>query len=397
MLSVLAKLGSPEMVGQFSLGFAVCAPVITFASLQLRAIQATDAKDEYLFGHYLALRFITSALALLVIAGIAVAVGFRWNTVLIILTISIAKIFEAISDVFYGLLQRHEQMKRIAKSMMLKGLLSLIALSLIIYWTKNVFFGAMGLALVWGLVLLGYDIPSRMLVVKFRQEIDSAGYIAAGQQVTLRPCWDSRRLVRLALLSLPLGFALMLISLNTNIPRYFVERYMGERGLGLFSAIAYLQVAGTTVVGALGQSASPRLAQYYADGKSAKFRGLLVKMVGIGALLGIAGVTVAVAAGQQILTLLYQPEYAEHLDVFVWVMVAAGLWYITSMIGYGATASRRIRYQPVALCAVILASFCTCWYLVPTSGLWGAAVSMTIASGIGLLSYLMVFILDHPI
>src|SRR5947209_3750081 len=52
---VLAKLGSSESVGQFALGFAVAAPVVLLANLQLSALQATDATRAYRFGHYLAL------------------------------------------------------------------------------------------------------------------------------------------------------------------------------------------------------------------------------------------------------------------------------------------------------------------------------------------------------
>src|SRR2546425_157717 len=44
MLIVLARLGSPTMLGQFALGLAVTTPVIIFANLQLRAVQTTDAK-----------------------------------------------------------------------------------------------------------------------------------------------------------------------------------------------------------------------------------------------------------------------------------------------------------------------------------------------------------------
>ena len=44
MLSVLAKWGSPALVGEFALGLAVTAPVFMLTNLQLRAIQATDAR-----------------------------------------------------------------------------------------------------------------------------------------------------------------------------------------------------------------------------------------------------------------------------------------------------------------------------------------------------------------
>jgi O-antigen/teichoic acid export membrane protein len=42
---------------------------------------------------------------------------------------------------------------------------------------------------------------------------------------------------------LPLGVVAALVLLNTNIPRYFIERYLGEWELGIFAALAYIMVA----------------------------------------------------------------------------------------------------------------------------------------------------------
>ena len=50
MLMVIAKLGTPEMGGKYSLGVAICLPVVMFTNLQLRVIQATDAKNQYFLG-----------------------------------------------------------------------------------------------------------------------------------------------------------------------------------------------------------------------------------------------------------------------------------------------------------------------------------------------------------
>jgi O-antigen/teichoic acid export membrane protein len=135
MLVVLAKFGSPEKVGQFALGLAVTAPIIMFSNLQLRAIQATDARREYRFGHYLALRLATMALALFVIVGIACT--YRLESALVILAVGLSKAFESLSDVVYGLLQFHERMDRIALSMMIKGPLSLAALSATTGWRST--------------------------------------------------------------------------------------------------------------------------------------------------------------------------------------------------------------------------------------------------------------------
>ena len=61
MLIALAKLGSPEMVGRYSLGLAVCAPIILFANMQLRMVQITDTENCYSFDQFTALRFVSIA------------------------------------------------------------------------------------------------------------------------------------------------------------------------------------------------------------------------------------------------------------------------------------------------------------------------------------------------
>ena len=336
MVIALAKMGSPERVGQFALGLAVTAPVIMFCNLQLRSIQATDALREYQFGHYLALRLVTTAMAVLVIAGIAC--GYRLETFLVILAVGLAKAFESISDVVYGLLQVHERMDRIGLSMMIKGPLSLVALGATVCITGRIAWGAFALAAAWGFLLVVYDIPN--------------GFRFLDQGDVFRPCWDPSALARLAWLAMPLGVVMMLISLNTNIPRYFIEFYLGEHQVGIFAALAYLIVAGNTVVAALGQSASPRLARYYAEGNNQGFRRLLGALVGLGAGIGIAGVLLALVAGHKILTTLYSPEYAAHADLLILMMVAAAVSYVASLLGFGLTAARYFR------CQLPLSGFC---------------------------------------
>jgi O-antigen/teichoic acid export membrane protein len=366
MLVVLAKLGSPEMVGQFTLGLAVTAPVIMFTNLQLRAVQATDTKRQYLFSDYLGLRLCSTGLAMLLIAAIIITSGYGWETSLVILVVGLAKAFESISDVFYGLIQQNERMDRIAMSLVIKGPLSLLLLGIGIYISGSVIWGVVGLAVAWAMVLVGYDLRS--------------GALMLNQMAQLQPRWKLKKLVKLICLCLPLGFVMMLISLNTNIPRYFIERYLGERELGIFAALAYLMVAGNIVVDALGQSASPRLAKYYATGNSIAFRMLLLKLVGIGALLGGTGVLVALVAGRQILTLLYQPEYAQQADLFVLLMIVALMGYMSSFLGYGMTAARYFFIQMPLFAVVTSTSAIACFWLIPNMGLSGAVIALFIGT-----------------
>ena len=100
---------------------ATTAPIFMFATLRLRDVQATDTRQEYLFGDYFALRLITTVLALLAVVGIVAVSGFQREMALVILATGLSKASEAISDAFYGLFMQQERLDRIAKSMIIKA------------------------------------------------------------------------------------------------------------------------------------------------------------------------------------------------------------------------------------------------------------------------------------
>jgi len=364
MLTVLAKLGSPEMVGKYALGLAVTAPVIVFSNLQLRGIQATDARRDYSFSDYVSLRIYATLLAFAVIAALASLGSYSLDTRAVIVLVGLSKAFESISDVFYGLLQQHERMDRIAISMMIKGPLSLAVLAGVVYSTRSLVAGAAALAAVWLCLMLTYDLRSCHVLHRGRIIIHA----------------NMAVLVKLALLALPLGIVMLLISLNTNIPRYLIEHYLGERDLGFFAAIAYIMVSGGTVVSALGQSAVPRLAKYYAAGDREAFVRLLCRLLLTGLLIGATGFAVVLVAGRSVLSALYTPDYARHATVFTMVAIASCVIYIASFLGYGMTAARYFKLQ-VPLMAMVAVSTATSGYLlIPRYGLMGAAMSLLAAA-----------------
>jgi O-antigen/teichoic acid export membrane protein len=299
----------------------------------------------------------------------------------VILSLGGAKAFEALSDIFYGLLQRHERMDRIAISKIIKGIISLAALSAGVALTGSVFWGVVSMALVWGVLLVSYDLPNGRRVLQNPRLVSDAR--------RLRPHLHLPRLLRLLQLALPLGLVMLMISLNTNIPRYFLEAHWGTAELGIFAALAYVLIGGGMLIEALGQAASARLANYYAAGQSAAFVRLLLKLAGIGLIFGCGGVLVALVAGEPILTLIYGAAYARQ-EVFVWLMVAAAFYYVASFLGEGMTAARYFRVQPLLFVLVTGSTVLACMWLVPPYGMIGAALALIIAACIQMLGSLSI-------
>lgn len=382
ILVVLAKLGTSQMVGEFALALAITAPIIIGTGLSLRSVQATDAASEYRFGDYLLLRLLTTAFAGLLIAGTVYFSRYPWHAAAVIMAVGLAKGVESVSEIFYGVLQQHERMDRIALSMIIKGLLSLGVVVGATYLFGDLLPGACSLAAVWTLILLFYDIPSGASVLYVSKEVGSIGRLSAGADLPrrLQLRWRPRALVMLTLLALPVGIVMALISFNANIPRYFIEHHLGTRELGIFAALAYPLAAGTTVIGALGQSATPRLARHYADGDYRAFVSLIRRLLGFGLVVGVAGVLLIWLAGQPLLTLLYRPEYSSHAETFLWLGIAAGIGYVGSLMGFGMTAARHLRSQlPIFLVATVVTA-AGCAVLVPWHQLVGAAGAMILSA-----------------
>jgi O-antigen/teichoic acid export membrane protein len=255
-------------------------------------------------------------------------------------------------------------MDRIAISFIARGVLSLAAVAVALFATGNLVIASAALAAVWLLVLLGYDlrVAAQML-----------------QGSALAPRWSASVLWKLALVALPGGIVMALIAFGGNVPRYFIEHHLGVRELGIFAALMYPITAGTTVVAALGQSATPRLARHYALGEFAEFKRLLGRLLLAGLGLGVAGLALIRVAGAFLLEHLYQPEYSAYVTEFLWIGLACAIGFVASFLGYGMTAARYFRAQVPVFAATLVAVAAACAVLVPSHGLVGAAI----ATGVG--------------
>jgi len=357
-IAVLAKLGSAEAVGQFNLGFAIAGPIVLLLNLNLRALKATDALEEFPFPTYLSLRVICAAAAVAVTAIIVVLSDYEKNTRHVILAVALAKAFESVSDIVHGLLQKHEEMVWIAVSRIARGGLATAVVAIVFVASGQVLASTWGLVGAWLAVLLVLDLPVSRRFERLALSLD------------LDSLW---RLFRTAL---PLGVVMMLINVNTNVPIYFLSAQYGEATVGYYSAVNYIGIAASTVAGAIAQAAAPRLGRMYAEGRPGAARRLLLKLVPLGLAMGGFGAVVAHLVGPELLSLLYTPEYADVAPVLEILMLAYGLGFAAAFLGVALTAQRSLRIMiPINLLTLVI-NVGLCWLLVPRSGMSGAAWSV---------------------
>jgi O-antigen/teichoic acid export membrane protein len=373
ILLLLAKTGNPSMVGQFALGLAVTAPIFQFTNLQLRTAQVTDARSIYSFSDYLGLRLVASSFALIFV-GLLAVFEYRWTrTATIIVLIGLAKSIESVSDTFQGLFQKHEEIERVAVSLILKGLVSTGLVGLGMLFFHNIVLATALLVVAWASTLAIYDVPRGASMLP--------GW--RGLEPRFRPAI----LVELFLLTLPLGFLMMLLSLNENIPRYFLVRHGGTAAVGIYSALAYCLIAGNTLITAVAQAASPRLAKHYANNDLPAFRHIVKRLLVWVVMAGAAGIFATAVAGRQILAALYTPEYAKHADAFLWLVIAGIIASFSGVLGVAVTAMRIFKIQAAIRLGCTIAGLAACSVLIPAKGILGAAMAAIMAATAALAGY----------
>ncbi|MFF2446513.1 oligosaccharide flippase family protein [Neobacillus sp. NPDC058068] len=369
IIMVLAKLGSPKMVGGFTLGLAITAPIILIFDLQLRSVLATDTKEEFSFRSYLTLKGINSLLAILVLGIVIILGGYQGQAAVVIFLVGITKLIESVIELHYGLFQKQERMDMIAKSLIIRGCTSVFIVAVLITFTHSLLVAVAGFSLSWLGLLIILEIPK----VK---KLDAFHASSVNVQAVKK----------LFLTSFPLGLVMMMMSLYGNIPRYVIEHAAGTEAVGYFSALFYIVTAGNLVINAIGQTISPRLANYFNNEEYTPFSRLLTKFICFGFIYGLFGILAALLIGKQVLSIFYTHDYAQYNKVFVLLMVAGTLLYSGSFVGIALTAMRKFSIQPLLSIIWVLSTIVLSVLLIPRYGLTGAAVVTIMTAAIQLLT-----------
>ncbi|MBC7926865.1 MAG: hypothetical protein H7039_14530 [Bryobacteraceae bacterium] len=352
VLSLIAKLTSTEILGQFALALAVATPIAMLAHLNLRSVFTTDVHRTNPFADYFAVRLWTG------IGGLAITLmaGLLWAPFWPVgITIVLAGLYlgiENFQDLWYAAMQRRERLDLVAKSMILRAGLSLSAATALLLLFRNAPAAVGGVVIGRALTFVCFDLVYGKIATN-----------AAHQP------WQVFRA------ALPLGLTLLFISLTASIPRYAVERHLGTAELGIFAAVSSFVTVGSVMVNALGQSAITRLARYFLEDR-ARFRTLVLKLVAIVAALGMSGALLAYLAGDFFLTLLYRPGFASYQHLLVHMMLAGTVLYTASILGFAVTSTRQFREQLSLVIAVVVTSGMISLFAVPRIGGDGAVLAI---------------------
>lgn len=364
MIAGLAKLGTPEDVGHFALCLALTTPVVEFTGLQLHVVQATDARGRHPLDVYLSVRIATGVIALALIVALTVLWAKPHWFVITAVTMATAKVIEGITLICYGRFQREERLEWVARSQLLRGPASVVALCGAFYLTGSLTLAVAGLVFVWTAVCLAHDVPVARGLTYPPEQVD-----------TRLPA-----MLDLILVSLPLGVAVGLNTLSANLPRYFVDGYLGARDLGIFSALAYVGIGARLFYLPLIHTIMPRLAHLQQRGDWRAFHRLIVKSLAGALVISLGVLAILLVFGRLLLQVVYTTEYAEYHGILIILTFGTLIHFFASVLIAGLQALRNFPFVLACYAGGIIALVIALPIGLSHAGLVGAALATVIGS-----------------
>lgn len=374
ILVALARLGTVENVGQFGLATAIVTPIYWLTDLGLRTNKNTDADDTLTFANLFALRLGTSLVGFAMILLTAIFYAHDATTRAILIIYGAAKGVETLSDIAYGVLERHGQMRLFAQSIIVRGLGSLVAFTLILWQTDWVSGAFIAQLVVWTLVYVMHDI-------RHARRLSANEPKAISWTLVWHAAKDSRHL----------GVGRFLSALANAVPRFIIQHFVGLAGLGLFTAISYVLQASLMMMTAVTRSITGHLADLTVRKHFSAINRIIAKYTVATAVVGLTAVALGWLVGDPLVTLVFGAEFQGQSVLVVLILLTATLRSIGLMLLCGPLARRSFKaivwVRLADLVGITLGSFVG----AHVAGLDGAAAGLAIAAAAQALLVLLVF------
>jgi O-antigen/teichoic acid export membrane protein len=365
VLVLLWKFLPSVQVGQALLALAIVTPLSFFLNLGFRLVIVTDTNNRFAPGYCLTTRLCSNLVLGLVLVSLCGIQYDNWDVekMAVILLAGAVRAVESWADIYLAVLQKHERMKNVSISQILKVSLVLICAAAFAPLTQKAIWIFLGWAIAVLVISLFYDRPR-------------AGRF---ESVSLR--WDKHISSQLIRLGFPLGVFITITSFNERVCLYFIEHDFGDQYVAYFSTFLAFIAGLSAVQNGVNQAVLPRLSHYYQQSRKDFIKLLGQVLLGSWAVMGcfLLGVW---WHGELILRIVAKSEYAQYADVFV-VVAAGGCLLFTGMIlGDAVVACRRFRSRTLAVALGFIVNILICWFYIPTYDLSAAAWAMVVSSAL---------------
>lgn len=314
---LIVRIAGYTAAGNLSLAMSATSMFHLTAGYGMRSFQISDT-GKYSNRTYLNSRYITCLLSLLLCIIFTLIQSYTFEQRLYIILYMLFKLGEAFVDVYSGMVQKVWRLDIVGKSYLMRGVLTLLSFSLILYSSKSLAWAIIGMATSSYLVIFLYDRywAFKLVSIEKKAELNKIGEL-------LKECF-------------PVVVFYFITAYVNYIPRYQLEKIGGTELLGIYSSIA----APALIVQSCAQVVfMPIIPLFSMRLEKKDIRGivkLLCKCFAILFLIAIVAMVGAIAFGRWGLTILLGNQIEEYVyllyPVIICTIMVSLMWLISNVL-----------------------------------------------------------------
>lgn len=368
---VVTRINGITDAGIFTYSFATACLLYVIGVYLGRTFQVTDITNKYSDTDYIYNRILTCVIMIIVSILFCLIKQYEIYKALIVVLLCSFKAIEAFSESIYAIIQRHEYLDKVGKSLTIKALLGLVVFLVIDIITKNLIISCFSICIVNIIILITYDMKNT---------------IKLGINKTKYTNKNNFLLVKAGFFTFLLTFLAQYI---INSSRYAIDDLLTDNFQTIFGII----IMPATFMGLLGQfiiqPILTKISNCLKNNEYNNLRKLIFKMFLIVFLLGILVLIVVYFLGIPVLELIYGIELSEYFISLIIIIIGSILYCIEILISAILIAMRKTFGQAIMYLLVAIVSTILSYKLVSLYGVLGASCSYFITM---LLISLMLYI-----
>ncbi len=365
LMITVTRLNSLSDAGIFSFAYATAGIINYFALYSGRTYQISTTNEQYTNSLFILTRYLTALFALIISTGFVVIMGYSFYKALIILFLCMGKCLEAISDVYYGILQKNSKLYVVGKSMTYKSLISIFGFIIIDFLSGNLLISCVYLLIVNVLFLLLFDINQTNKIQKFTNDFNKSNIC---------------RLLKIS--SYTFLFTLIIVVIM-NLPRYFIDYLLNDSDQAIYGILSMPATFVMLFSQFIFQPSLVSLTNYYKEQQKRNYNKIVLKLSLLIAGIIIVLLPITYFLGIPVLEFVYGVELSDYLFYLLLIIVGSGFYSISNMLLNALIVMQCNKEQLYVQLGTLLLSLVVCYLLTSNFEIQG-----------GLLSYFCILLIQ---
>ena len=326
LLMVVTRVGGLVEGGIFTIIYTVTQTLASLGSYSMRNYQVSDVRDDYSFKNYYTSRIVTCTLMVLACVVYSIFKGAEPDKFLTIILFSLYRVVDGMEDVYHGAVQKLGRLDVASIAMTFRIVLSMIAFSIVYIITHNLVAASFGMVVVATMFLLIFN---HLILPSFKE---------------IKRGIDFKKVFKLLVVCFPIFFGAILYNYLVNVPKYAIDRNLGEETQTIFSVL-FMPVFVVNILSMfIFKPMVNQMGKWWNDGEIKKLCISVLKQIVIISGLTIGVIVLGYFVGCPVLGAFYNVDLSEYPGFFALLLSFGGIAALSTFLSVVLTIMRKQAY-----------------------------------------------------